>query len=311
MSKTRWGGSSGPTAKPAGRLKRAGRAAGGWVDRKTGQKASTAFKAARGQKGFRARSKAASRAVRKKGGGRITSGIVGVVVAAWAGLASLFGGSKKKTPTGKHAADTAAPSGTPEARYARDGYKLGPEVPGVPGSFYADPTDTRPGYADRRGLGPDHPGYTTGSYDANVDPRTWEERVAAGDAPGFSHKTSNSTHSGGTTMAGLPASQIAHDMSAAMSRYEPADAWTVVAEAKQWPDVSTQVAMSVKCYADRLESARFPLNPAIVGKLQEYFQALAASRSVAEELYPLLQKAHAEDIAKKEAPRGNESLWNV
>jgi len=306
MSKTRWGGSSGPTAKPAGRLRRAGRAAGSWADRKTGQRASTAFKAARKERGFRARSKAASKAVRKKGGGRITSGIVGVIAAAFAGLSSLFGQSHKgKKSSGRSKDD----SGTPAGWYARDGYKLGDPVPGHPGVFYADPNDRRPGYVDRAGLGPDHPGYTTGGYDANVDPRSWGERVAAGDVPGFSPKSSTPT--GGTTMAGLPASQIAHDMSAAMSRYEPADAWTVVAEAKQWPDVSTQVAMSVKCYADRLESARFPLNPAIVGKLQEYFQALAASRSVAEELYPLLQKAHAEDIAKQDAPRGDERKWNV
>lgn len=310
MSKNRWGGSSGPTTRPSGKARRAIRTARDWADDKTGRNASSAWKAASKEKGFRARSKAASRAVRKKGGGRIVSGAVGVITAAFAGLASLFGKSKKKTATrGKHSADT------PADRYARDGYKLGDPVPGAPGSYYADPRDTRPGYVDPRGGGA-YPGYTTTNYDSNIDPRTWEQRVAAGDVPGFSPKTSSTTAStstptGGTTMAGLPAAQIAHDMASAMSRYEPADAWAVVAESKQWPDVSAQVAMSVKAYADRLEGARFPLNPAIVGKLQEYFQALAASRALAEEIEPLLQRAHAEDIAKRENPRGDESKWNV
>jgi hypothetical protein len=132
-----------------------------------------------------------------------------------------------------------------------------------------------------------------------------------GERPEQPRPTNTPNTNGGPTMSGLPAAQIAHDMAAAMARYEPADAWAVVAESKQWPDVSAQVAMAVKAYADRLEGARFPLNPAIVGKLQEYFQSLAASRAIAEELHPLLQRAHADDIAKRDAPRGDESKWNV
>jgi hypothetical protein len=112
-------------------------------------------------------------------------------------------------------------------------------------------------------------------------------------------------------MSGLPAAQIAHDMAGAMSRYEPVDAWQVVAESRQWPDVPMQVAMSVKAYADRLEGARFPLNPAVIDKLREFFQALASARSIAEEIEPLLRRAHEDDIARRESPRGNESLWNI
>ncbi|MFJ9558343.1 hypothetical protein ACIRPH_31435 [Nocardiopsis sp. NPDC101807] len=308
MSKTRWGGSSGPTAKPAGRLKRAGRAAGAWADRKTGQKASSAFKAARKERGFRARSKAASKAVRKKGGGKLTSGIVGVIVAAWAGLASLFGKGSKTKKGGKPTAE----KDTPAARYARDGYKLGPEVPGAPGSFYADPADTRPGYVDPRG-GAAWPGYTTTEYDANVDPRSWDERVAAGDVPGFSPKTTktSSTPTGGTTMAGLPAAAIANDMAGAMTRYEPADAYQVLRDARQWPDVFLQTGHAVKAYADGLETARFPLNPAIVAKIREVYEALGSVYDLAEEIEPLMRKAHAADIARQEGRRGDESKWNV
>ena len=298
MSKTRWGGSSGPTAKPAGRLRRAGRTAGSWADRKTGQRASTAFKAARKEKGFCARSKAASKAVRKKGGGRIVSGAVGVI-------AALFAPRRKKS-SGRSKDDLGAPAGW----YAKDGYKLGDPVPGHPGSFYADPNDRRPGYVDRAGLGPDHPGYTTGSYDANVDPRSWGERVAAGDVPGFNPKTS-STHSGGTTMTGLPAARISDEMTSAMARYTPADAHAVVHEFKEWPTVVANVALSVKLYADHLESARFPLDAATKSKLRDLYQALRATEGIAEELYPLVRKIHDMDIARRETPRGDESKWNV
>ncbi|WP_435112382.1 hypothetical protein [Nocardiopsis synnemataformans] len=283
MSKSRWGGSSGPTSTSGGRVKRAARAARDWADDRTGRKASSAFKAARKERGFRARSKAASRAVRKKGGGKVASGIVGIVVAAFTGLASLFGGSKKKAPAhDQHAEGTSA-----------------------------DSTDDRPGYVDRRGLGPDHPGYTTGRYDANIDPRTWEQRVAAGDVPEFIPKTSTSTHTGGTAMTGLPAAHIAADMAGAMSRYEPDDAWTVLRDARQWPDVFVQTAYAVKNYADVLETARFPLNPAIVAKMREVFEALSSVHDIAEEIEPLMRRAHAEDIARQEARRGDERKWNV
>lgn len=298
MSENRWGGTSGPTQiKKPGAIRRGAAKARDWADDKTGRKVSTGWKAARGQEGFKNRRKAAGQAVRDAGGGGFIAGLVGLI-------AALFGKGSRSPKK-----DTASREdiGTPDGWYGRDGHKLGDPVPGNPGSYHADPTDDRPGYVNRAGLGPDHPGYTTGSYDSNVDPRTWGERVAAGDAPDFSTTTST----GGTTMSGLPAAQIAHDMAAAMARYEPTDAWAVVAESKQWPDVSTQAAMAVKAYADRLEGARFPLNPAIIGKLQEYFQALAASRAIAEELHPLLQKAHADDIAKQDAPRGDESKWNV
>lgn len=112
-------------------------------------------------------------------------------------------------------------------------------------------------------------------------------------------------------MAGLPAAQIAHDMAGAMSRYEPADAYQVVPESRHWEDVPTQVALAVKAYADRLEGARFPINEAINDKLREFAQAIAATRAIAEELEPLMRKAHAKDIERQETPRGDESKWNI
>jgi len=112
-------------------------------------------------------------------------------------------------------------------------------------------------------------------------------------------------------MAGLPAAHIAADMAGAMARYEPADAYQVISESRQWTDVPTQVAMSVKSYTDRLEAARFPLNPAITDKLREFATAIAAARSVAEELEPLMRRAHEDDLARRESPRGDESKWNI
>lgn len=331
MPKNRWGGASGPTSRSTrgGRIRRGAARARDWADDKTGRRMSTGWKAARGQKGFKARRRAAGQAVREAGGGGILAALVGILAA----IGGLFK-SRKDEPTGdnvdqettqkqdqanatkeKSQGAPQAPTGTfrprtraeAAANYAKgSGYKLGEEVPGHPGVYYADPRDDRPGYVDH--------GRTTGYYDANIDPRTWEERVAAGDVPGFNPKpttASTTTPTGGTTMSGLPAAQIAHDMSAAMSRYEPADAYQIVPDSRQWVDVPHQVAMAVKAYADRLEGARFPINDAINDKLREFAQAMAATRAIAEEIEPLMRKAHADDLARKETPRGDESKWNI
>lgn len=299
-AKNRWGGASGPTTASGGRIKRAARAARDWADDRTGRKASTAFKAARGERGLRARTRAARAAVRKAGGSGITAGLLG-------GVAGLFAPRRKKTPRGKHTDDT------PEADYAKGGYTLGGPVPGHPGAYYADPRDTRPGYVDREGLPPEHPGYTAGHYDANVDPRTWEERVAAGDVTGFKPKTSTSTstHAGGTTMSRMPATPISHELASSMARYEPQDAWEALRNAREWPGVIEQVGWAVRNYAQSLDNARFPFHSSVGEKLLEMYQALEGAYRVAEELEPLIRRVHAVDIARQEQRRGDESKWNI
>lgn len=287
MTENRWGGTTGPTpTKKPGAVRRGAAKARDWADDKTGRRMSTGWKAARGQEGFKNRRRAAGQAVRDAGGGGIIAAIVGVLAALFAGIASLF--SRSGTDEKKPADAKATPGDTPTAGEA---------------------TATGTGPADTQNE--THRRSPTGGAQATGSTDPWAHETWDADSTPPPTTTPSTTHTGGTTMSGLPAAAIAHDMAAAMARYEPSDAWAVVAESKQWPDVSTQVAMSVKAYADRLEGARFPLNPAIIGKLQEYFQALAASRSIADELYPLLQKAHAEDIAKQDAPRGDESKWNV
>lgn len=256
--KNRWGGGSGGSGHHKGRGSRIGRGAArarDWADDRTGRKASAAWKAASGQRGFRARSKAASRAVRSKGAGRIISSAVGVIAAAIAGLASLF----RRRPT------------TEKAEQRTE--------------------------ADQATTADDH------DIPDWVNPTKTTTTTAA--------PTAAANTTGGTTMAGLPAANIAADMAAAMSRYEPEDAWAVLRDARQWPSVPRDVAMAMKAYVDRLETARFPLNAAVTDKIREMYVALSAVHAVAEEIEPLMRKAHAADLARAEARRGDESKWNV
>jgi hypothetical protein len=274
MPKNRWGGAAGPTTRPEGRVKRAAKSARDWADDRTGRKASTAWRAARGERGFRARSRAARHAVRQSGGGRVISGLVGALAAIFAGFSALFGPRTVRSAK----ADAEAAAQEQAAQAAQD-----------------QATDASPGPAGAAGQ-------PAAAQPAGHTPNAQKQTTTAATA---------APTTGGTTMAGLPAAQIAHDMASSMSRYEPVDAWQVVAESRQWTDVPMQVAMSVKAYADRLDGARFPLNPAVVEKLREFFQAIAATRSIAEEIEPLLRRAHEDDIARRESPRGDETKWNI
>lgn len=277
MARNRWGGTAGSTSditKP-GRFRRAGARARDWADDKTGRRISTGWRAARDKKGFGNRRKAARSAVREAGGGWFLSGLFGFLAAVGTAIASLFGGpGKDKNPSVEEDDPTSANPYHPVYTWLADGT---PFIYLIPKTLLA-----------------------------STDPLRFKHVKSSSPTT-----TSSTAPTGGSIMSGLPAAQIAHDMAGAMARYEPADAYQVAPDSRQWADVPTQVAFAVKAYADRLEGARFPINEAINDKLREFAQAIAATRAIAEEIEPLMRKAHAKDLERQEAPRGDESKWNI
>lgn len=290
VSKSRWGGARPATHKPGlrGRISSGAARARDWADDRTGRRASGAWKAAADQSSFKARRRAAAAAARKSGSTRVGASILGAIAALFA---------PRKKPTRPKPAEE-----TPAGRYARDGYTLGPEVPGHPGSYYADPRDHRPGYVDRRGLGPDHPGYTTGDYDSNIDPRSWEERKAA-------HTTGGTTMANGTRT--LPHAQHAADMLAGVTRYEPEDLFVVIDQARQWPDMVRDTAMAVRTYVQVLQANRFPLQNGSIEALQELYNALIKAMPAAEAVHPQMCRDHSVDLDRANYGRGDERRANV
>ena len=295
MPKNRWGRTPSSTSdkKKPGRVRRAGARARDWADDKTGRRLSAGWKAARNKEGFRNRNRAARSAAKKAGSGWFLSGLVGFLAAIGTAIASLFGKGKKKTNSGAGISDKKAEAADAPAAGAAPGAAAG----AAPPPFPAAPPQNRP---TRGGpCCPDNCGGKTPGPPKNC-------RHTKSNRPASTPSTT-----GGNTMAGLPAAQIAHDMAGAMARYEPEDAYQVAPDSRQWADVPTQVAFAVKAYADRLEGARFPIDDAINDKLREFAQAIAATRAIAEEIEPLMRKAHAKDIERQETPRGDESKWNI
>lgn len=276
-AKNRWGGASGPTAASGGRIKRAARAARDWADDRTGRKASTAFKAARKEKGFRARSKAARTAVRSKGSGRVTSGVVGALAAVMAGIASLF--SKPGNKPGKS---------TPEDD---------------------DPTSANPYHSVYTWLADGTPfvGLIPKELLESTDPLRFKN-------PNPWPTTTSSTHTGGTTMAGsrsLPHAQHAADMLASVTRYEPEDLFVVIDQARQWPDMVRDLAMAVRTYVQVLQANRFPLQNGSIDALQDLYEALIKTMPAAEAIHPQMCRDHAVDLDRANYGRGDERKANV
>jgi len=274
---SRWGRARAAAAGRAGRIAAAARQkarrATDRADRATGRRASTGFRAASGARGWRNRVRAARDAIGRTASGRpwVNRGFA----AATAGAAALWGGGRRL-------------GGWWRKRCEDNLNRYAPEP---------ERQDRVPEQDAPRGDGEPGPGGAPETPNGRPDPRP----------------ENTSPHGGpnrGGSMAGLPMAAVAADMNAAAARYAPDDMWEVVRESKEWPDVPRYVALSVRSYAQRLEGD-YPINQAVTDKLHELYQALAGCASIAEEIEPLLRKAHEADIDRKENARRGEEKWNV
>ncbi|MBB4931351.1 hypothetical protein F4561_002171 [Lipingzhangella halophila] len=303
-------GTTDSTTAPAGRLARIGAAfgrgarrarsaTGRWFDANTGHRGSTAWRATRGASGFRARRQAARDALRARKNHRP------LFTALFAGGAALFAG-------------LGAAVGRARARWhARADAEMNRVMPPEENVEHAHGSaeGERDAAHERASREPspwrrDQP--TTEKTDTDGSKTTPTDNQPNATNPNGNQPNAKPapTPAGGNSMSGLPMASVAADMNSAASRYAPEDMWAVVRESRQWPEVSNQVALSVRTYAQKLESD-YPINQAVTDKLQELYTAIAQTGSIAQEIEPLLRKAHQDDIARKENARRGEEKWNV
>lgn len=111
-------------------------------------------------------------------------------------------------------------------------------------------------------------------------------------------------------MGGFPLTVAAAEMSATAAAYAPQDMWAVDKELEQLPELPGYVALALRTYVQRL-NAEYPIHPAVLEKFYELCQGQAALVQAAQEITGLFKQAHEHDIARDEARRTNEHLWNV
>ena len=294
MPKNRWGGASGPTtgSKKPSRIRRSAARARDWADDKTGRRMSTGWKAARGQKGFKNRRRAAGQAVKAAGGGGIIAGIVGVIVAAFAGLASLFGWSSKDKDPKK---DTSEEPTEKSAEGATD------EKTTATGTGSTEPTDRAtksPTTSTPRG---EHPiGFGRGPREPRPD------FTLADTTP------STTTPTGGTTMSrNLPHATAAADLSALIAKHSPEDLFEVIDQADEWETWVQDTTMSIKRYVQQIQGKNIPLGKNSIQAIQELYVLQSKLMTAAQEIPKTMRAEHATDLERREHHRGDERLSNI
>lgn len=112
-------------------------------------------------------------------------------------------------------------------------------------------------------------------------------------------------------MSTFPLLEIAVEMQGAAAKYSPETMWQVIADAEQLPGVIDSVASSIRIYLERLVSEQYPVDTAVIDQLGEVYRSLKTAAAQAEEVGPMIRNIHQHDVDRREAPRGDETRWNV
>jgi hypothetical protein len=114
---------------------------------------------------------------------------------------------------------------------------------------------------------------------------------------------------------GVPVSKFApaqhlEDAFAAMAKYAPADMFEFVAHLGELPKMADNFAKTIRTLAVKTQSD-LPAARSVTDLLYAMAQVGAAASRAAEEIQPAARRAHEADLARREAPRPGEKLWNV
>lgn len=112
-------------------------------------------------------------------------------------------------------------------------------------------------------------------------------------------------------MSTFPLLEIAVEMQSAAAKYSPETMWQVIADAERLPGVIDSVASSIRIYLERLVSEQYPVDTAVIDQLGEVYRSLKTAAAQAEEVGPMIRNIHQHDVDRREAPRGDETRWNV
>ena len=116
-------------------------------------------------------------------------------------------------------------------------------------------------------------------------------------------------------MTAFPPAQGVKDTRTAMAKYTPADMYTFVDHLKALPGMAEDFAQAIRTLARIAEKlpSRDPDAPGnTVVDLIDSMAAVGVSMArVADLVHPGARRALARDLARREAPRPEEKLWNV
>src|SRR5690606_14478382 len=115
----------------------------------------------------------------------------------------------------------------------------------------------------------------------------------------------------GGRVSTFPLLEIAAEMQGSAAKYSPETMWQVIADARPLPGVIDSVASSIRIYLERLLSEQYPVDTAVIDQLGGVYRSLKTAAAQAEEVGPMIRNIHQHDVDRREAPRGDETRWNV
>ncbi len=111
-------------------------------------------------------------------------------------------------------------------------------------------------------------------------------------------------------MSRFPPAAHVEDALAAMAKYAPADMFEFVAHLGDVPRMAENFAKTIRTLAVKTQSD-LPASQSVSDLLYEMAKVAVAVSRAAEEIPPAARRAHEADLARREAPRPGEKLWNV
>lgn len=153
-------------------------------------------------------------------------------------------------------------------------------------------------------------GSPAGDADVEETPPRETTPPSSGEEDSPEHTSTTHTTRGGRVST-FPLLEIAAEMQGAAAKYSPETMWQVIADAEQLPGVIDAVAGSIRIYLERLVSEQYPVDTAVIDQLGEVYRSLKTAAAQAEEVGPMIRNIHQHDVDRREAPRGDETRWNV
>src|SRR5690606_12270114 len=133
---------------------------------------------------------------------------------------------------------------------------------------------------------------------------------AAGEEDSPEHTSTTRTTSGGRVST-FPLLEIAAEGQSAAAKTSPETTWQVGSDAELLSGVTDSGARRSRLDLERLVSEQYPVDTAVIDQLGEVYRSLKTAAAQAEEVGPMIRNIHQHDVDRREAPRGDETRWNV
>lgn len=126
--------------------------------------------------------------------------------------------------------------------------------------------------------------------------------------PAAASTPTDPTNIGGSAVFSI--AELAAEQHARAARYSPESMAEFARDLEQWPQAIAHLGLAMASFTKKGADS-WPVNPAVIDRMAQVYQALSAAATAAQEIPALFRQVHVTDLARHEAPRPGERLWNV